>query len=144
MIRNRFDSLPRGTRRAVAQDIGIRYHTMVRAIFGYVENEKIMIKVSIWLGIMGMRPHKPSYRENLEAMIARRYVTRLLIQDPLSSVLVRDIIGFVITEAYMHIAGLTNQRLYAIIASNYPLEEHISGEAVIGYRMRGEGEGNDE
>ena len=130
-----YDTLPFGSRASLARDIGVNVNVVSFSIFGYDVKDAINIKAAIWMGIMGRQPHAPSYRENREAVLARKLLARHLVHDPLSSVLVRDIIGTLIAEYHDQIAGITNQRVYAIIAVNYPLEEHTNGECAIGYRL---------
>jgi hypothetical protein len=140
MIREKYDRLPHGTRRAIAGDLSLTEDKMARAVFGYVENEMVVLRVNLWLAIMGDRPKVPTFKENVEARKARKILGQRLVSDPLSTVLVRDVIGMIVTEYFTFTSGLSNQRLYAIIASNFPLEEHIGGEALIGYRMLDENE----
>lgn len=130
-----YDKLPRGSRTAMARDIGYTMVAVTKSVFGYVENEDIDEKVTIWLSIMGKIRAAPTYRENLYAQQIRKILFRSLVIDSTSYILVRDVIGFLYENHYETMAVLSNQRIYAIIACNFPLEEHIEGESIIGYRI---------
>jgi hypothetical protein len=139
-IEERYLKLPYGTLAAIAQDLGLSQQYVSRCIFHYTLNERVEQRVSAWLTIYNWRGIKPSYAENIAARRMRKYIKRLLVPDPESFVLVREIMGRLIEEHYSQMDSLPNKRLYVLIASNYPLEEHVTGEAIIGYRIRAEDE----
>src|SRR4051812_27360200 len=99
-IREIYDRLPRGVRASLARDIGERAMKVASSVFGYTVHEDINLKVEIWINIMGRRPPVPTARENLEALKAKSILRKVLVSNPQSYVLVRDVMGYLLTEYF--------------------------------------------